>query len=138
MTVERIHVAGITAGPDGTPTAVVTSGARTVYFTGHIGVDATGELVGDTLGDQAVQVLRNLEMAATAAGVDGADIAHVRFHVVADDFETALAELQSAVATYAQQGGPLIGAMPATTMVAVHSLHLGALIEVDMVAVLDD
>jgi enamine deaminase RidA (YjgF/YER057c/UK114 family) len=84
-----------------------------------------------------VQVFRNLEAAALAVGVSASDIAHLRFHIVTDDFQAGLEEVFSAAVRYTEGGGVLVGRMPATTMVAVSSLQLGALIEVELVAVLD-
>jgi enamine deaminase RidA (YjgF/YER057c/UK114 family) len=43
----------------------------------------------------------------------------------------------AAAVRYAESGGVLVGQMPPTTMVGVSSLQHGALIELDMVAVID-
>ena len=56
---------------------------------------------------------------------------------MAEDFQAGLDEVLAAAVRYAEGGGELVGPMPATTMVAVSSLQHGALIEVDMIAVLD-
>jgi enamine deaminase RidA (YjgF/YER057c/UK114 family) len=112
-------------------------GRQTRYFTGQIALDGDGRLVGDSIEEHALQVFRNLEAAAVAVGVGAADIAHLRVHIVSDDFQAGLDEVLAATIRYAEEGGLLVGQMPATTMVAVSSLQLGALIEVDMVAVLD-
>jgi 2-iminobutanoate/2-iminopropanoate deaminase len=137
MPVEKLFPEGLPIVVDGVPPAVVATGRRTFYFTGQIATDANGALVGDTLEEQALQVFRNLEAVAAAVGVTFADVAHLRFHIVTDDFQTGLDQVWAAAVRYAEAGGVFLGEQPAATMVAVSSLDRGALIEVDMIAVLD-
>ena len=119
------------------PPVIVATGQQTLYFTGQKALDTNGRLVGDTIEEQTVQVFRNLETAAAAIGVTASDIAHLRFHIVTDDFQTELDQVLAAAVRYAESGGVPVGQMPATTMVGVSSIQHGALIEVDMVAVTD-
>ena len=84
-----------------------------------------------------MHVFGNLEAAAVAVGVTASDIAHLRFHIVTDDFQPGLDHVLAAAVGYAESGGVLIGQMPATTMAGVSWLQHGALIEVDMVAGID-
>ena len=117
---------------------VVATGRRTLYFTGQIATDSNGELVGDSLEEQALQVFRNLEAVAAAVGVTFADVAHLRVHIVTDDFQAGLDQVSAAAMRYVQAGGVFIAEhQPAATVVAVSSLDRGALIEVDVIAVLD-
>jgi enamine deaminase RidA (YjgF/YER057c/UK114 family) len=134
--VEKLFPANLPSAVEGLPPVVVATGRRTYYFTGQTALDANGELVGDTIEEQALQVFRILEATAAAVGVTFADVAQIRFHIVADDFQAGLEQVGAAV-RYAGGGGSFIGEQPAATMVAVSSLHLGALIEADMIAVLD-
>jgi enamine deaminase RidA (YjgF/YER057c/UK114 family) len=135
--VEKLFPANLPSAVEGLPPVVVATGRRTYYFTGQTALDANGELVGDTIEEQALQVFRILEATAAAVGVTFADVAQIRFHIVADDFQAGLEQVGAAAVRYAGGGGSFIGEQPAATMVAVSSLHLGALIEVDMIAVLD-
>ena len=137
MPVEQRFPDGVPSGVEGMPPVVVATGQQTLYFTGQIALDNDGRLVGDTIEEQTVQVFRNLEAAAVAVGVTASDIAHLRFHIVTDDFQGGLDQVLAAAVRYAESGGVLVGQMPATTMVGVSSLQHGALIEVDMVAVTD-
>ncbi len=137
MPVEQRFPGGVPSGVEGMPPVVVATGQQTLYFTGQIALDTDGRLVGDTIEEQTVQVFRNLEAAAAAVGVTASDIAHLRFHIVTDDFQAGLDQVLAAAVRYAESGGVLVGQMPATTMVGVSSLQHGALIEVDMVAVTD-
>lgn len=58
---------------------VVASGARTLYISGQVAVDAAGKLVGGSdLGDQTTQVMKNLGLALKAAGADYTDLVRSR------------------------------------------------------------
>jgi enamine deaminase RidA (YjgF/YER057c/UK114 family) len=85
---------------------------------------------------RALQLFRNLEATAAAVGVTFADVAHLRFHIVTD-FQAGLDQVWAAAVRYAEGGGLFLGEQPAATMVAVSSLDRGALIEGDLIAVLD-
>ena len=135
--VEKLFPDGLPIVVEGVPPVVVATGRRTFYFTGQIALDSNGDLVGDTLEEQALQVFRNLEAVAAAVGVTFADVAYLRSHIVTDDFQAGLDQVWAAAIRYAEAGGVFIGEQPAATMVAVRSLDRGALIEVDMIAVLD-
>jgi 2-iminobutanoate/2-iminopropanoate deaminase len=137
MPVEKLFPEGLPIVVEGVPPVVIATGRRTFYFTGQIATDSNGELVGDTIEEQALQVFRNLEAVAAAVGVTFADVAHLRSHIVTDDFQTGLDQVWAAAVRYAESGGVFLGEQPAATMVAVSSLDRGALIEVDMIAVLD-
>jgi enamine deaminase RidA (YjgF/YER057c/UK114 family) len=137
MPVEKLFPVGLPIVVEGVPPVVVATGRRTFYFTGQIATDSNGDLVGDTIEEQALRVFRNLEAVAAAVGVTFADVAYLRSHIVTDDFQAGLDEVWAAAVRYAEAGGVFIGEQPAATMVAVSSLDRGALIEVDMIAVLD-
>ena len=137
MPVEKLFPDSLPSVVEGVPPVVVATGRRTFYFTGQIATDSNGDVVGETIEEQTVQVLRNLEAAATAVGVTFADVAFLRLHIVAADFQAGFDQVGTAAIRYAEEGGGFIGELPASTMVAVSSLDRGALIEADMIAVLD-
>jgi enamine deaminase RidA (YjgF/YER057c/UK114 family) len=125
-------------GLEGVPTLVIGSGSRTVYFTGQVALDHSGQIVGDTLEEQAVQAFRNLGAACAAVGVTGADIASLTFNVVTDDFDDALGQLLSAAGKVQEEAGAdFVPVVAASTMVAVKALYAGALIEVTAIASID-
>ena len=69
MPVEKLFPDSLPIVVEGVPPVVVATGRRTFYFTGQIATDSNGELVGDTIEEQALQVFRNLEAVAAAVGV---------------------------------------------------------------------
>ena len=74
MRVEKLLPDGLPIVVEGVPPVVVATGRRTFYFTGQIASDSNGDLVGDTIEEQAVQVSRIREAVAAAVGVTFADL----------------------------------------------------------------
>jgi 2-iminobutanoate/2-iminopropanoate deaminase len=101
-----------------------------MFCSGQTGVDPdSGELVGDSAGDQARRCLQNLEIVCVAGGATLADA--VRIGV----FVTDMATFKEVNAVYE---GFFEGAPPARTTVGVAALPLGASVEMDAVIALPD
>jgi len=98
----------------------------TLFTSGQIGLDAqTGKLVGDSLAEQAGQVMRNLQAVLAAAGCAVTDIIKVNIYLV------DMADFPELNGLYADWLG---GHLPARATVAVAALPLGARVEMDVVA----
>ncbi|HMN70734.1 MAG TPA: RidA family protein [Rhodoblastus sp.] len=113
--------------------AVVASGARTIYISGQVALDANGALVGgDDLGAQTAQVMRNLGAALAAAGATFADVVKITTYVVGytPEMRPVIAAARS---PHFPEGKP-----PASTLVGVQALAApGWLIEIEAIAVAD-
>lgn len=97
-----------------------------LFASGQIALDpTTGELVGETAAEQAVQVMRNVSALLTAAGTDFDHVVKATcFLVDMDDF-VAFNEV------YAKSFG---AQLPARSAVEAARLPKGALVEVEVVA----
>jgi len=106
--------------------AIVANGF--VFTSGALGIDPdTGELAGDDITSQTEQVLANLEATLTAAGSSlDRVVKSTCFLANLDDFEAF-----NAVYTTAFPSEP-----PARSTVEVAALALGALVEIDLIAVI--
>lgn len=106
----------------------VPAGARTIYLSGMVPLDAEGNLVG--AGDfrrQAEQVFVNLERGLAAAGTTFADVVKLTFYVLDVSNLAALREVRD---RHANQAAP-----PASTLVEVRRLFRDdVLLEVDAIA----
>src|SRR5687767_4470412 len=99
-----------------------------LFCSGQLGLDPdSGELVGETAGDEAAQCLRNLDAVCTAAGTS---LDHaVRLTV----YTTALEKFDEINEAY----GARFGAdPPARAVVGASNLPMGALVEIDAVVAL--
>ncbi len=104
--------------------AKVTGGL--MFASGQIAIDpATGKICGDTLEEQAHQVMRNVEALLAAAGTD---FDHV---VKTTCFLAHIEDFAAFNAIYAEHFGD---ARPARSAVGVAGLPAGALVEVEVVA----
>jgi 2-iminobutanoate/2-iminopropanoate deaminase len=119
---------------DGAPAAVgpyshaVRSGGL-LFCSGQIPLDpATGELVGDTPGEQARRCLENLQAVCAAAGASLADA--VKLSVYMTDLG-AFAEVNEVYASFFAAGEP-----PARVAVGVAALPKGAQVEIDAIVAL--
>lgn len=111
----------------------VATGSRVVHISGQTGVDASGSVVGPSLGAQTVQALRNLVAACGAVGATLADVAKLGIFVV-DLTPAAFDEFVGAVI------GELGEAYPETaaTLVGVTALwQPGLLVEIEATVVLE-
>lgn len=106
----------------------VPAGARTIYLSGMVPLDAKGNLVG--AGDfrrQAEQVFVNLERGLAAAGATFADVVKLNFYVLDISNLAALREVRD---RHVNEAAP-----PASTLVEVRRLFRDdVMLEVDAVA----
>jgi enamine deaminase RidA (YjgF/YER057c/UK114 family) len=109
---------------------VVATGSRLVFIAGQEPEDTEGHLVGPgDLAAQARQVFANLGRALTAAGATPADVARITIYVVGYDRDEHLPLIEEArVSLFG-------GHKPADTLIGVHRLSPGYLIEVEAIAV---
>lgn len=97
-----------------------------LYLSGQIGLDAaTGALVGESVEDQARQVMQNLSAVLAAGGASTDDI------IKANIFLLDMADFPRINAIYAEWLG---SHRPARATVAVAALPLGAKVEIDLIA----
>lgn len=124
--------------PDGLPSpptysqAVVARGQRTIFVSGQVSVDQSGQLVGpDDLAGQARQALANVRRALAAAGASPADITKMTTYVVGYRPEHLPAIREARRLEFGD-------IRPASTLVGVEALvQPGFLIEVEVIAVRD-
>ena len=101
-----------------------------LYLSGQIGLDAaTGALVGESVEDQARQVMHNLSAVLAAGGAGTDDI------IKANIFLLDMADFPRINAIYAEWLGKH---RPARATVAVAALPLGARVEIDLIARIPD
>jgi 2-iminobutanoate/2-iminopropanoate deaminase len=118
-------VSEATAPPVGPFSAAVRSG-EFLFMSGQVAQDpASGKLVGADVTAQTEQVFANVRAVLRAAGKSMADV--VRVGVYLADMN----DFQRMNAVYARQ---FEAPYPARTTIAVATLPLGALVEVDLVA----
>lgn len=125
---ETVTAVGAPAAAGPYSHAVKTGGL--LFCSGQTGIDpASGELVGESAGEQAGRCLENLAIVCAAAGATLADA--VRIGVFVTD-----------MATFKEVNGVYEGffpaAPPARTTVGVAALPLGAAVEMDAVIALPD
>jgi enamine deaminase RidA (YjgF/YER057c/UK114 family) len=116
----------------GAYTPVVTvNGGRTIYVSGQVPQDATGELVGHgDLAAQVEQVYRNLALALKGAGAGLHDLVKINVYVVGYKPEMR-AVLNAVRSRYVSRENP-----PASTLIGVQALaREGFLVEIEAVAV---
>jgi 2-iminobutanoate/2-iminopropanoate deaminase len=116
---------------DGVPPAVApfahaTAAGPTLYVTGQMPTDTSGELVGTTIAEQTDQVMRNLQRVLALCG-DGAltDVVAARAYL------TDWAEYAAFNAAYHRW---FPRRLPSRTCVGVSGLAAGARVEIDLVA----
>ncbi len=107
---------------------------KTLYLSGQIPViPATGELCSGGFAEQAEQVMKNISALLSSAGTDFSRVVKTTcFLRDASDF----AEFNRIYARYFT-GGPS-GIKPARSCVAVSALPKGVLVEVEVIAALED
>ena len=116
---------------DGAPGAVgpYSHAVRTgglLFCSGQVALDPeAGVLVGDDVAEQTAQVFRNVRAVLAAAGATLSDV--VKTTVFLDTMD----DFQAMNAVYAEAFG---GHRPARSAVAVETLPLGALVEIEVVA----
>jgi enamine deaminase RidA (YjgF/YER057c/UK114 family) len=119
------------ASPPGYTHVVEASGGRTVYLSGQVALDASGEVMG--IGDlraQTRQVFENLEVALGAVGAGFKDVVKLTYYVADPSWEGGA--LRSVRDEYVDTERP-----PASTAVGVRRhFREELLVEVEAVAVL--
>ena len=128
MTVRHINPEGLHRSPAFSQAVVVEQPAKTIYIGGQNGVDAAGEVVGPTVGEQALRAFRNLATILESEGATLANIVHWRIAVVdGHSFDEGVAAFQQ---VWDRADPP-----PAITVHVVAGLAPGFLVEIDAVAV---
>ena len=110
---------------------VIARGARTVFISGQTAWDVDKRIVGRSLGEQARQALRNVQVAVESAGGNLNDVVALRIYIVAHEAQNLEAV-----------GGALREAFktnpPASTWIGVSCLAVpDFLIEIEATAVLE-
>jgi enamine deaminase RidA (YjgF/YER057c/UK114 family) len=106
-------------------------GCTMLYISGKLAVDASGAVVGRTMGEQTRQVLESIKAVLAREGGTMDDVVRVRVYVSQLDPET-LREIHAVRARYFREGN-----YPASTLVrVVQFVRDGALIEIDADAVI--
>lgn len=112
---------------------VTSTGGRTVYLSGQVAWNEHEEIVGDDLGTQMRQALRNVASAVQIAGGKLSDVVSMRIYFV-DTQKDETESISEALLEYFKDDNP-----PATTWLGVPCLANDAfLVEVEAVAVVDD
>ncbi|HET6348929.1 MAG TPA: RidA family protein [Candidatus Krumholzibacteria bacterium] len=97
-----------------------------VFLSGQIGIDpATGKLVGNTAAEQAAQVLKNIRAILTAAGLTFAEVVKSTIFLRNMDDFAKVNEIYGEVF----DRDP-----PARSTIAVAALPMGALVEIEVIA----
>jgi enamine deaminase RidA (YjgF/YER057c/UK114 family) len=128
MSVRHINPDGLHHNPAFSQAVVVEQPSKTIYIGGQNGVDADGNVVGPTVGEQALQALRNLATILESEGARLADVAHWSIAVVDGE------PINEGVAAFQQVWDPQ-DPPPAITVHVVAGLGPGYLVEIDAVAV---
>ncbi len=129
--IKRTNPATLSA-PTGYTHVVEVSGAtRTIYISGQIALDASGNLVGaNDMKAQAEQVFKNLEAALTAAGARFSDVVKMNTYVTDMEKAPAVREVR------ARYFGNVT---PASTLVQVVQLaRPGLMLEIEVIAAVPD
>jgi enamine deaminase RidA (YjgF/YER057c/UK114 family) len=127
MAVEFINPPGLVRGTYSHVAAV--TGGRTLYVSGQVAVDESGNVVGSTFAEQTERVFENLRVALAAGGAGFGDI--VKMNVYVRDLTSAKVKTLREIRTRR------LGAhQPASTLVATPALvHEDLMLEVEVVAV---
>lgn len=128
MNMRHINPEGLHRSPAFSQAVVVEQPAKTIYIGGQNGVDANGEVVGPTVGEQAAQAFRNLATILESEGATLADIVHWTIAVVDGH------AVEEGFAAFQQAWDPA-DPPPAITVHVVAGLAPGFLVEIDAVAV---
>ena len=125
---ETVDAAGAPAAVGPYSHAVKAGGL--LFCSGQIPLDPqTGELVGETAGEQARQCLENLSTVIRAGGAEIADAARCTIYL------TDMADFAEVNDVYAEYVG---SSLPARAAVGVAALPKGARVEIDAIVALPD
>ncbi len=128
MSTRHINPEGLHRSPAFSQAVVVEQPAKTIYIGGQNGVDADGEVVGPTVGEQSRQAFRNLATILGSEGATLANIVHWRIAVVEGH------GFDEGVAAFREVWDPA-DPPPAITVHVVAGLGGDFLVEIDAVAV---
>ncbi|MEP7117808.1 MAG: RidA family protein [Acidobacteriota bacterium] len=128
--IQRINPPGLST-PTGYAHVVSATGGRTIYISGQVAVDATGQLVGPgDLAAQTRQVFANLAVALEAAGATFNDVVKTNYYMRDASQVQVIRDLRARYFTTQ---------LPASTLVEVTRLaNPGFLIEIEAIAVVAD
>jgi enamine deaminase RidA (YjgF/YER057c/UK114 family) len=129
MSTRHINPEGLHRSPAFSQAVVVEHPAKTIYIGGQNGVDADGNLVGPTLGEQSLQAFRNLATILESEGASLANVVHWRIAAVEGS------SIDEGLAAFQQVWNPA-DPPPAITVHIVASSIPGVLVEIDAVAVI--
>jgi enamine deaminase RidA (YjgF/YER057c/UK114 family) len=125
----RSDVSGLCAPPE--PYSYSVRAGNTIYLAGQVALDEDARVIGTTLGEQAVQVWRNIERVLEANSATLADVVKVTYYL--RDIRDLPAEIEVRRRLFAPDR------VPAVTAVQAAALGLpGLLVEVDVIAVVGD
>lgn len=125
----RSDVQGLCAPPE--PYSYSVRAGSTIYLAGQVALDEQGEIVGNTLTEQAVQVWKNIERVLAANGATLADVVKITYYL--QDIRDLPGEIAVRRGLFAPDR------MPAVTAVQAAALGLAGLtVEVDVIAVVGD
>lgn len=123
--IEMVTPQGFPNLPYLSPGALVTAPQRTLYISGQVGVDATGQ-PGHDIGEQARLATANVNAVLAAAGMNQGNLAKVSIYLTDESHIPAFMEAAA---------GALPSPPPATTLLIVKSLAApGLLVEIEAVA----
>lgn len=109
----------------------VVSGGRTLYVSGQVAMDASGNVVGSTFAEQAERVFGNLGLALAAGGAQFHHI--VKMNVYVRDLTSEKVKTLRAI-----RQRHFGGHQPASTLVATPALvHEELMLEIEAIAVID-
>lgn len=125
----RSDVPGLCDPPE--PYSYSVRAGNTIYLAGQVAFDEQLQIVGTTLGEQAIQVWRNIESVLAANRATLADVVKINYYL------QDIRELPHEIEVRRQLFAP--GQMPAVTAVQAAALGLAGLkVEVDVIAVVSD
>lgn len=127
MSIETINPYGMCEPPE--PYSYAVRAGDTVYLAGQVAFDASGEIVGETTGEQAEQIWGNIAEVLEACGGSVANIVKITYFC--QDIRELPEEME--VRRRVFDGGPY----PAVTACQAAALGLpGLKLEVDVIAVI--
>jgi enamine deaminase RidA (YjgF/YER057c/UK114 family) len=115
--------------PAFTQAIVVSRPSATIYVSGQNAVTPGGEVVGETLGEQTVQALTNVEAALTAADASLADV--VRWTIAVVDGQS----IEEGFAAFAERYGAISRPPTISVHVVAGLADPRYLVEIDAIAV---
>ena len=118
--------AGAPKNPALSQSALATGTTKTLYISGQVGVDGTGN-VGKDIGEQATNAIANLNAVLAEAGMNGSNLAKLTIYLTDDSLIPGFV---------AAAGAALPQPPPATTLLIVKALAAPPLlVEIEAIAV---